>query len=62
MTVRSILVRIIKDKTAATAVEYGLILGLIVIMIIGALSGAANEAVTMWNNISSKSATAISTS
>ncbi|XJJ60286.1 Flp family type IVb pilin [Novosphingobium sp. BL-8H] len=62
MTVRSIGVRILKDEAAATTVEYGLILGLIVLMVIGALSGAANETVSMWNSISSKSSTAISAS
>ncbi|TCM22343.1 pilus assembly protein Flp/PilA [Novosphingobium sp. PhB165] len=62
MTIRSIGIRILKDNTAATAVEYGLILALIVIAMIVALNGVANETVGMWNTISSKSATAIEAS
>lgn len=60
MTVRSFGVRILEEETAATTVEYGLILGLIVLLVVVAISGAANETIGMWNSISSKSATAIS--
>lgn len=60
MTIQSIGIRILKEETAATSVEYGLIISLIVLMMIGALNGVANEVVGMWNTISTKSATAIS--
>jgi pilus assembly protein Flp/PilA len=60
MTIRSFSLKIAKDKTAATAVEYGLILGLIVIAILVAISGVAHETIGMWNKIYSKSDAAIS--
>ena len=44
--------RLIKDRKAATAVEYGLILALIVLAIIGGLSMFANTTINMWNNVS----------
>ncbi len=50
--------RIAKDKAAATTVEYGLILGLIVLVVIGAINGAAGETIKVWNSISEKSAEA----
>jgi pilus assembly protein Flp/PilA len=40
-----------RDQRGATAVEYGLILGLIVLMIIGALSLFASKTINMWNNV-----------
>jgi pilus assembly protein Flp/PilA len=43
---------LLRDETAATAVEYGLILTLIVIAMIGALSVLASTTTTMWNNVS----------
>jgi pilus assembly protein Flp/PilA len=40
-----------RDQRGATAVEYGLILALIVLMIIGALSLFASKTINMWNNV-----------
>ena len=54
----SILRQICCDEAGATAVEYGLIVALIVIAMISALSGVANESNSMWDNISSKYADA----
>lgn len=62
MTIRSFSLKIAKDKTAATAVEYGLILAVVVIVVLVAISGAARETVDMWNSIYSKSNAAISAS
>ena len=62
MAIRSFSLKIAKDKTAATAVEYGLILALIVIAILVAISGVAHETIDMWNKIYSKSNAAISES
>lgn len=62
MTIRSFSLKIAKDKTAATAVEYGLILAVVVVVSLVAISGAAHETVDMWNSIYSKSSAAISAS
>ncbi len=40
------------DDTGATAVEYGLIVALIVIAMVTALNGFADAAITMWNEVS----------
>ena len=44
----SLLKRLLRDIRGATAVEYGLIVALIVIAILGALKGVANENTGMW--------------
>lgn len=36
----------------ATAIEYGLILAMIAVAIIGALTLTANKTINMWSNIS----------
>lgn len=41
-------------ESGATAVEYGLILSLIVLAMIGALSTLADSTITMWNGVSDK--------
>lgn len=45
-----------KERRAATAIEYGLIVSLIVIAMIGALSGLASRTNEMWNYVSDVSA------
>jgi len=45
------LLRIMKDERAATAVEYGLILALIVLAMFAALDNVANTTVNMWDDI-----------
>lgn len=40
-----------RDQRAATAVEYGLILGLIVLAMLGALTVLANKSISMWDNV-----------
>ena len=52
--------RLVEDQSGATAIEYGLILALIVIAMIGALQGVASTTVNMWGNVESKSVAAIS--
>lgn len=49
---------IIRDSRAATAIEYGLIVSLIVVAIIGALQGFAGKAISMWGNVSTAVSTA----
>lgn len=43
---------ILKDTRGASAVEYGLILSMIVIAMISALQTVANEVTTMWYFVS----------
>ena len=45
---------ILRDRQGATAIEYGLIVGLIVIVIIAGISGLAGTTIGMWNNVSEK--------
>lgn len=42
------------DTRGATAVEYGLILALICLAMMGSLIALGNASTTMWGNISSK--------
>ena len=41
------------EKKGATVVEYGLIIALIIIAIVGAVNGVASTTTGMWNNVSS---------
>jgi pilus assembly protein Flp/PilA len=47
------LCRLGADKKGATVVEYGLIVSLIIIAIVGAVNGVASTTTDMWNNVSS---------
>lgn len=40
-----------RDERGATAVEYGLILALIVLAMLTALTGLASKSVAMWNYV-----------
>lgn len=40
------------DNSGATAIEYGLIVSLIVIAMIAALNGVANATIDMWDYVS----------
>lgn len=42
------------DRRGATAVEYGLILALLVLAMIGALHALAGKTTGMWNNVSQR--------
>ena len=46
--------RLAECRKAATAVEYGLILALVVLTMFGALQLTAGATVDMWNNVSTK--------
>jgi pilus assembly protein Flp/PilA len=46
--------QLIQDERGATAVEYGLIISLIVIAMITALGNVANTTTNMWNNVSNE--------
>ncbi len=51
---------LVKDTSGATAVEYGLVLGLIAIAMIVALQSVADTTSAMWNMVSTKSVSAMS--
>ncbi|TPG54553.1 Flp family type IVb pilin [Sphingomonas glacialis] len=56
------IVRLLKsvlgDNRGATAVEYGLIIALIVIAMVVSLTGLANTTIGMWGNVNTKVTTA----
>ncbi|MGB3165200.1 MAG: Flp family type IVb pilin [Alteraurantiacibacter sp.] len=54
MNVFSTFKRLLTDEQGATAVEYGLILALIVIAMIVGLQGLATETIGMWTGIEAK--------
>lgn len=60
MSIRKLLARLTRDENAISAVEYGLILGLVVLTMLTALSGFANVTVSTWNDISSRTSSATS--
>ena len=51
---RNIMRRILRDNKAATAIEYGLIVSLLVIAILGALNSFAGEAGGMFALVEDK--------
>ncbi len=50
---------LIKDCRGTSSVEYGFILVVIVLAIMSALSGFADESVSLWTDVAEKSADAI---
>ena len=58
MTAKSFVTKLLKDERGATAVEYGLVLVMLVIAIVSALKGVADENTGLWAVVSSKSAEA----
>lgn len=55
----NILTSLCEDESGATAVEYGLIVALMVIAMSVGLQGVADETTNMWTNISSEMANAM---
>jgi pilus assembly protein Flp/PilA len=43
-----------RDRRGATAIEYGLIVSLIILSMMVALTNFATQSISMWNNISNK--------
>ena len=50
----ALLLRLWRDRRAATALEYGFIVSLIVIAMMASLSQVANVTTSMWNDIATK--------
>lgn len=57
---KAILQKLMLDTRGASAVEMGLICALIVLAMLTALKGVANETSNTWNTVSQKSQAAIS--
>lgn len=43
-----------RDESGATAVEYGLILALVFLSMIGAVSAFGEQAINLWNSVASQ--------
>ena len=54
MKLSKFLNRLVYDASGATAVEYGLILSLIFLAMVGAVQGFGVAATDMWNDVSTK--------
>jgi pilus assembly protein Flp/PilA len=52
--IKRFITRLARNDTGATAIEYGLIMALIMLTMMGAVVGVANTTITMWNNVSTK--------
>ncbi|MBY0342788.1 MAG: Flp family type IVb pilin [Sphingomonadales bacterium] len=51
--------KLVGDQSGATAIEYGLIIALIVIAMIAALQGVATTTADMWTRVESESVAAM---
>ena len=60
MNLTTFLKHIGNDNSGATAVEYGLIVSLIVIAMIGALQGVAQATIETWSDVETASVEAMS--
>lgn len=58
MTVKTRLTSLVGDERGSTAIEYGLIAALMVIVAISAMNGVADENTGLWARVSKKSAEA----
>ena len=59
---KAVLRKLMVDTRGASAVEMGLICALIVLAMLTALKGVANETTNTWNTVSQKSQAAIAAS
>ncbi|WP_327194312.1 Flp family type IVb pilin [Novosphingobium mangrovi (ex Hu et al. 2023)] len=53
---------LLRDAQGASAIEYGLIMGLITLVIVVAMQSVADETIGMWGNVNDKTSEAISSS
>lgn len=60
MKIMPMLARLVHDRRAATAVEYGLIAALVVLAIMVAVQGVASETNRMWTRVSTTMSAATS--
>ncbi|MBN9145619.1 MULTISPECIES: Flp family type IVb pilin [unclassified Novosphingobium] len=59
MSITEFLTRLHRDESGLASVEYGLLCGLIVLVMIAALSGVANSIVQTWNNVDTQAQVAV---
>ena len=59
MTVRTTMLKLLRDQRGATAVEYGLIVAVLVLGIMAGLEAFAGGAIGMWEYVSSTSTEAM---
>jgi pilus assembly protein Flp/PilA len=52
--IKRFIMRLARESRGGTAIEYGLIMALIMLTMMGAVIGVANTTITMWNNVSTK--------
>ena len=52
--VRRVAARLLSDSRGATAVEYGLIIAMVVLAMLVALNSVANVTIGMWGNVSTR--------
>lgn len=50
--------RLLRDRSGTSAVEYGIILGIIVFGIVLAVGGVAGETLKMWTHVNTEAAKA----
>jgi pilus assembly protein Flp/PilA len=55
---RSFMIKLLKDESGATAIEYGLIAALIAVVIIGAIKAVGTNLSTVFNTVSTNLAPA----
>ena len=60
MTFMQALRRVPGDARAATSVEYGLILAMVFLAVIGAVKALGDEDTSLWASVSSKAVSAMS--
>jgi pilus assembly protein Flp/PilA len=53
------LVRFVRDRRGATAIEYGLIAALVVLAMVGGLTAFSDEMIDMYHNVTSRFITAV---
>ncbi len=51
---RNTLNRLIRDKLGATAIEYALIMALIMLALVGGVANFGNALGNMWNNVATE--------
>ncbi|HMI20794.1 MAG TPA: Flp family type IVb pilin [Sphingomonas sp.] len=56
------LIKLVRNKRGATAIEYGLIVALIVIVVVVGISALGGSTGGIWGNMTTKASTAMSVS
>ncbi|GGC23330.1 hypothetical protein GCM10011371_08790 [Novosphingobium marinum] len=59
MGMRETLKQLLADRKGTSAVEMGLLLGLVVLAMLSAIQGVADENTKMWQDVATKSSEAI---